>query len=70
MKSEIAKNVKRLIKEKGMLQKAIATKAGYNIQIFNNMLNGRKKITDYDIISIANALEVEPNELFGYNKSA
>ena len=30
-----------------------------------HMLNGRKIITDVDVANIANALEVEPNELYG-----
>lgn len=65
MKSEIAGNVKKIIKKKGYLQKAIAEKAGYNQMSFNNMLNGRKIITDNDVKNIAIALDVEPNDLFG-----
>lgn len=65
MKSVIAVNVKRIIKEKGYLQKAIAERAGYNQLTFNNMLNGRKIITDRDVKNISIALKVEPNELFG-----
>ncbi len=70
MKSEVATNIKKMIKEKGLLQKKVAERAGYDIKVFNNMLNGRKIITDCDIMPIAHALEVEPNELFGYDKSA
>lgn len=62
--SYIAENAKKIIKEKGYKQKAIAEKAGYDIQKFNNMLNGRKIIIADDILPIANALGVEPNELF------
>ena len=65
MKSEIASNVKSIIKDKGMLQKAVAKRAGYAPNVFNNMLNGRKTITDSDVKCIAIALQVEPNELFG-----
>mgnify|MGYP000795546220 CR=1 FL=1 len=66
MKSEIAENVKSIIKEKGLLQKAVAKRAGYGQKAFNNMLNNRKVITDRDIIPIAKALDVEPNVLFGH----
>lgn len=69
MKSEVATNTKRMIKEKGLLQKKVAERAGYDMKTFNNMLNGRKLITDCDIIPIAQALDVEPNELFGYSKA-
>lgn len=48
-----------------MKQSAIAKKAGYNIKTFNNMLNGRKIITDVDVINIATAIGAEPNELYG-----
>ncbi len=66
MKSEIANNVKDIIKEKGLKQKAVAERAGYNPTTFNNMLNGRKIITDVDINPIAKALDVDPNTIFGY----
>ena len=69
MKSEIANNVKAIIKEKGLLQRAVAEKAGYDQKVFNNMLNGRKIITDLDINPIANALGVDPNTIFGYKNS-
>lgn len=61
----IAQNTKRLIRKKCFNQAAVAEKAGYNYKTFNNMLNGRKVITDRDVARIANALEVEPNELYG-----
>ena len=61
----IAQNAKRLIRKKCFNQAAVAEKAGYNYKTFNNMLNGRKVITDRDVARIANALEVEPNELYG-----
>lgn len=71
MKSEIAENVKTIIKEKGLLQKAVAREAGYSAKTFNNMLNHRKVIKDYDIVPIAKALKVDPNALFGNeNKTA
>ncbi|MCQ5145781.1 helix-turn-helix domain-containing protein [Enterocloster bolteae] len=64
MKSAIANNVKHIIDRKCFRQSAIAKKAGYDVRAFNNMLNGRKLITDVDVVNIANALEVTPGELF------
>lgn len=61
-----AKNIKDLIEKSGFKQKAIAIRAGYNPKNFSNMLNGRKTITAKDIIPIAKALGVEPNDLFGF----
>lgn len=66
MKSLIAENVKSIIKHQCLLQKAVAIKAGYDHKAFNNMLNGRKVITDVDVVNIANALGVSPNELYGF----
>ncbi|WP_418427945.1 helix-turn-helix domain-containing protein [Anaerotruncus massiliensis (ex Liu et al. 2021)] len=64
MKSIIAVNVKRIIKDRCLIQAAVARKAGYTPKSFNNMLNGRKVISDYDVKTIANALQVDPNHLF------
>ena len=65
-KSIIAENVKRIIDEKCLSKGAIGRKAGYDIKKFSNMLNGRKIITDVDVMNIANVLDVEPNELYGF----
>lgn len=65
MKSVTAENIKKIIRKKGMFKSAVAEKAGYDTKKFSNMLNGRKLVTDVDVMNIANALEVTPNELFG-----
>lgn len=71
MSSVVAQNTRRIINEHGLKNKAIAEKAGYSEKQFSNMLNGRRVITWIDIIKISNALEVTPNDLFGFtNKSA
>lgn len=64
-KSIVAENVKKIIHDKCLSKGAIGRKAGYDIKKFSNMINGRKIITDVDVMNIANALEVEPNELYG-----
>lgn len=64
LKSIIAKNVKYIIKQKGLKQGAVGKMAGYDCKAFSNMLNGRKIITDTDVLKIANALDVEVNALF------
>ena len=63
MKSNIAKNIKSIIKEKGNKQYVIGNRAGYTDKQFNDMLNGRKIIVADDIIPIANALDCEPADL-------
>lgn len=63
MKSNIAKNIKSIIKEKGYKQYVIGNRAGYTDKQFNDILNGRKIIVADDIIPIANALDCEPADL-------
>ncbi|WP_281550199.1 helix-turn-helix domain-containing protein [Murimonas intestini] len=69
MESITAKNIKKIIRNSKYKQSAIADLAGYNYRTFSNMLNGRKVITDTDVMNIANALEVEPNDLYGIKSS-
>lgn len=69
VRSIVADNVKRIIKNRCLKQGAIAEKAGYGGKTFSNMLNGRKIITDVDVLKIARALDEEPNVLFGLEKS-
>lgn len=68
--SVIAENTRRIINERGLKQCAVARKAGYQEKTFYNLLSGRKIITDKDIQAIAKALQVTPNELFGYTSKA
>ena len=63
-KSIIAENLKRIIKEKGYKQSAIADRAGIPRQTFSNMMNHRKIIADYDIEILVDVLGISPNELF------
>ena len=60
----IAVNVKKIIAEKGLKQVAVARKAGYTPNAFSTMLTGKKLIKPCDVPRIANALNVDANELF------
>lgn len=60
----IAQNTRRIINERGLKYSAVARKAGYDARKFSAMLCGRKIITAEDIMPIANALNVTPNDLF------
>ena len=64
--SIIAENTRRIIQERGLKQCAVAQRAGYKVKTFNNLLTGRKIITDRDIEAIAKTLGVSPNVLLGY----
>lgn len=64
-KSIIAENTKRIIADKGLKHKAVAKRAGFTDKQFSALMNNRRIIKDTDVVAIANALEVTPNDLFG-----
>lgn len=59
----VAPEIRRIIRERGLKQYAVAEKAGYTKQQFSAMLTGRKLITDADILKIIIALDVDANTL-------
>lgn len=61
----IANYTRKIINDKGLKHKKVAEMAGYTQQEFSNLLNGRKFFGAYDVLKIATALNVTPNELFG-----
>ena len=61
----VADNVARIIAELGLKQRAVAEKAGFEAQPFSDMLNGRRLIKLCDVVLIAEALGVTPNDLYG-----
>ncbi|MGI5960090.1 MAG: helix-turn-helix domain-containing protein [Massiliimalia sp.] len=62
----VANTLRELIQEKGMKQKAVAQKAGLSEWDLSAILHGRKLILADHIVGLAQALEVDPNRLFGY----
>lgn len=60
----VVENINRLIREKGLKQLYVAKKAGITEQAFSEMLNHRRIIRMCDVVGIAQALEVQPNDLF------
>lgn len=65
IQSAIAENTKRIIELRGLKQRVVAERAGFSVQQFSALLNHRKVIKDTDVVAIARALEVTPNDLFG-----
>lgn len=60
----MTENIKKLILESGMKQKAVAERAGFTEQMMTDMLNGRKVIKAEFVPAICQALGVTPNRLF------
>lgn len=60
----IVLNIRKLICEKGLLQKFVAEQSGFSPQEFSDLLNGRKVLKAEYIPRIAKALGVTPNDLY------
>lgn len=65
----VAENIAKIIMDLDLKQRAVAKKAGFEPQTFSDMLNGRKLIKLCDVVNIAEALGVSPNELFGIKET-
>lgn len=61
----VAANVAEIISARGLKKSPIAKRIGVTDQQFSDMLNGRRVIKACDIPRLADALGVEPNDLFG-----
>lgn len=61
---------REIIKQKGLKQKYVAEQMKMTERKLSDILNGRKIIDEKIILSFCNALNVEPNELFGYDRTA
>lgn len=62
---DIVKNIKDIIVAKGLKQAAVAKKANLTEKELSDMLNCRRKLIRVEHLpAIANALEVDVNELF------
>lgn len=60
----VAAGIKHLLIEKGLIQKAVASRAGFTPQQFSDMLNDRKTIKATDIIPISRAMGVSVQEIY------
>ncbi len=62
--------IERVIFEKGLKKQAVANRIGLSPQQFSELLHGRRAIKSSDILPICEALDISPNELYGYSKNA
>lgn len=65
----IATGIKMIIKEKGLVQRSVALRAGFTEQQFSDMLNGRKIIKAWDLTPISKALGVKIPEIYDKSKA-
>lgn len=64
MNSIVPAAIERIIDQRGIKKCVVAARANMTPQMFNDMLNGRRLIKASDIVMLAQALDVTPNELF------
>ena len=62
--SVVALNMQRIIQTSGIKKYVLAQRAGIGYRKLSAMLNGRQMIKADDIVSIAKALGVTPNDLY------
>ena len=67
---EVTDNIRRVIEQKGMVQRIVAERAGFNKHQFCDMLNGRKTLKAQYMPQIAAALGVTVAELYGEKTTA
>ena len=64
----LKEKIYEIMATKKMKQSLVARDAGFDIKIFNSLLRGRKRFGEEEIKRICNALEVSPNDLFGWQE--
>ena len=65
MNGKVPEAIEQIIKEKGLKKCVVAARANMTTQAFSDILNGKRLIKVNDIVVIAKALDVTPNDLFG-----
>lgn len=65
-KNSVAANIKNLAKKSGLKFYVIAERMGVDRRVFSDMINGRRVIRATDIVKFARALNVTPNDIFGF----
>lgn len=66
---KVYERIKIYIKESGLKQKVVATKAGYTEKQFSEMLNGKRPLYADDVEKICVALGVPPDTFILYQGS-
>lgn len=64
MQGSVAAGIKKIIQEKGLMQKYVAEKSGFTVQQISDMVNGRKLILAEHLPKIANALGVSVMDIY------
>ena len=68
MTCSVARGIKNIISEKGLIQKVVAQRAGFTEQQLSDMLNGRKVIRVDYLPSLAKSLDVKISDIYDAGK--
>ena len=68
MTCSVARGIKNIISEKGLIQKVVAQRAGFTEQQLSDMLNGRKVIRVDYLPSLAKSLVVKISDIYDAGK--
>lgn len=60
----IAVGIKKIILDKGLVQRSVAKRAGFSEQQLSDMVNSRKIIKASDLMPLSKALGVEISEIY------
>lgn len=63
-----AERLRFVVKNSGLKQKIIAERAGYSEKQLSALVTGRKKMYAEDVTKICIALNITPNQLYGYEE--
>lgn len=66
--NKIIDKLNKIIEKKGLKKKAVADRIGTSQKNFSNLLTGKRRLQSREIIPLCMALDISPNELFGYTK--
>lgn len=67
---DVIEIIQKTIFEKGLKKKHVAEAINLTPQQFSDLLARRRHLNQENIIPLCEALEISPNELYGYKKSA
>lgn len=65
--ADLGERIQEIIREKGHTKMYIAHKCDYKPNQLSDILHGRKIVRPDDVARLCNALDVDPNTLFGYD---
>lgn len=67
---QVGNNIQAILEERGLTQQSLANKLNISKQVMSKIINGSKAINVMEITSIANALNVEVNQLLTVDSPA